>query len=226
MDWAGMLPMAPLLWWACGRRAPGTSRMDSPPSSSQRRVARQRAVRELAAGDLHRREDGGDRSAGKHRLDRDPRGEADLLAREHVGCDDVAGDLRLLESRDGEVSSEERAQPVRSEQVRALADEAEEAAHQTEREDVTAAQAAPDSGEALHARAVRPTREEGAVDRTHRGAHHQVGSDAALDERLQHSHLDSTEAAATREHESRAWLSHTGIDYPNLRRLPTVTRKK
>ena len=91
------------------------------------------------------------------------------------------------------------AQPaIRGEMVASPAEAPDECAH-ANREDVLALEVAPHPPELAGRRdGLWSRRDKGGAERPHRGCHQQVREDAALIQRVQHSHLHGAEAPAAR----------------------------
>ena len=97
---------------------------------------------------------------------------------------------------------------------------ADQRAH-ADREDVLALEVAPHPAELPGRRHGLWSRcDEGGVERPHRGCHQQVRDDAALVERVQHSHLQGAEARTAREDECGCRLASR----PAERREPVAIR--
>ena len=183
----------------------------------ERGVARDASVDQVPAVELDGREDAGDGRAREERVGDGPGREHDLAAVEDVRGDDRARQARVLEALVRELARDERTERRRIHQAGAPAEEAQQALDHRDGEDVGPTEPAPDRREALHAAGVRRAGVVRRVDGADGGSDHEVGPDAALDQDLQHAHLDRAEAASTREDEGRA---HAG----SLRRRPAQGR--
>ncbi len=127
---------------------------------------------------------------------------------DRVGCGggDVHGDRRERQDEVGEASGraeevgDHGGQPGVGEQVGLGLAQVPGLGEQPTGEDLGAGRARPGVRQSVR-RGRRVAGEYGAVNRPDRRARYQVGGDVVLEECLQHPDLDSTQAAATTEHE-------------------------
>jgi hypothetical protein len=146
--------------------------------------------------------DGGAREQGVHER---PAREQHLLPGEHVAGHDVQRDRQLLEALLLHMACDQAPQGDARYEVAARAEEAEQARQRLEREDLAAAQAAPERGQVIDGLQRRSVRgDERGVHGPDRGPDEEVRADVALEQRTEHPDLDRTEAGASREHERDA----------------------
>src|SRR4029077_12074951 len=123
------------------------------------------------------------------------RGEDDRVPCFQVGGDDVDGDRCILEPFVRDVSPEQGAQAGVGDYVIGPPKQSQRSSPWVEWKDVLAAQSTPDAGELPGSLAVRMAGHPGGVDGARGGPDQQVGSDALIEQRLQHSDLYGAEAA-------------------------------
>ena len=164
---------------------------------ADRRVAGYRTVDQVPVADAHRRKCSGYRAASEHGLGRRAAGQPHRAAAEQVGRHHVQRNGRAFEHLVRQMLLDEAAQPARIDRKATV--EQSQHTQPTDGEELAATQATPDRLELRDTARGRCPREVGSVDRAHRRAHQQIGFHAAGDERAQHSHLDRTEASATRQ---------------------------
>lgn len=115
----------------------------------------------------------------------------------------MAGYAGILETVIRELGLDERTQRCRCHEIISVTDEAEDTIDGGERENIGATQPQPDTLEARHPFLIRCGGEVRAVDGPNRRTNHEVGNDVLSDERLEHAHLDGSEAAPAGEHQCR-----------------------
>jgi len=166
---------------------------------SDRSVTRDRAVGEIEAFDLYRREGGRDCRRCEDRLRDGSFRQDDSLTGEKISGDDVQRDLRLLEVAIRHVRVDQPAHAVCFDQKVAPPDKTDQCS-QRDRKYVLPAQRTPDRGELLDALCRRHSGVKGGVHGADTGADDHIRHQAVRNERTQHADLHGAKAAAPREH--------------------------
>ena len=189
---------------ALGRRfarAGESGRQDDQPPRAfldrhpDRRIARDRAVREIKTLVLHRREGARDRCARDDRLGGRPIRQHYAAACDDVGGDDVHRHRRVFKIAERQVIVDQLAHAVMGDQEIAPPQERQQRFGR-HRKHILPAQAAPDLRELFHPLEGRGAGIIGAVQRADARSDHHVRGDAAGGERMHHADLDRAKTSA------------------------------
>jgi hypothetical protein len=114
--------------------------------------------------------------------------------------------MRIFELRKGKVGLDQVSQAAGIDDAVGMAKEAQ-SVRQRQGEDVGAPEAQPDVCQSRHAVNIRRTGKVRGIHGTHRRADDEIRPESSLQQSVQHTDLDSTEAAASSEDEGCPFIS-------------------